>query len=136
MTRRPPSSTRTDTLFPYPTLFRSGRARIVERRAGPQQVAVEREFDAGRAADRRLERRVAARLPAGVEVGEAVQRLGVAGPVAQQVHHAEVHTAEAAEDFWADRAGPRIRIILRVDRKTLEEGRRVGSRVRSGCSQV
>src|SRR3546814_16266315 len=25
MTRRPPSSTRTDTLFPYPTLFRSKR---------------------------------------------------------------------------------------------------------------
>src|SRR3546814_484930 len=24
MTRRPPRSTRTDTLFPYPTLFRSG----------------------------------------------------------------------------------------------------------------
>src|SRR3546814_20915466 len=26
MNRRPPRSTRTDTLFPYPTLFRSGRA--------------------------------------------------------------------------------------------------------------
>src|SRR3546814_13964378 len=26
MTRRPPRSTRTDTLFPYPPLFRSGRA--------------------------------------------------------------------------------------------------------------
>src|SRR3546814_9598203 len=26
MIRRPPSSTRTDTLFPYPTLFRSGLA--------------------------------------------------------------------------------------------------------------
>src|SRR3546814_16989117 len=26
MIRRPPSSTRTDTLFPYTTLFRSGRA--------------------------------------------------------------------------------------------------------------
>src|SRR3546814_11391344 len=26
MTRRPPRSTRTDTLFPYTTLFRSGRA--------------------------------------------------------------------------------------------------------------
>src|SRR3546814_4838935 len=27
MRRRPPRSTRTDTLFPYPTLFRSGRRR-------------------------------------------------------------------------------------------------------------
>src|SRR3546814_9543700 len=29
MIRRPPRSTRTDTLFPYPTLFRSSDARIV-----------------------------------------------------------------------------------------------------------
>src|SRR3546814_8928779 len=28
MIRRPPRSTRTDTLFPYTTLFRSGRARV------------------------------------------------------------------------------------------------------------
>src|SRR3546814_12111385 len=34
MIRRPPRSTRTDTLFPYPTLFRSARSAIqaVERR--------------------------------------------------------------------------------------------------------
>src|SRR3546814_17282885 len=30
MIRRPPRSTRTDTLFPYTTLFRSGQADIVE----------------------------------------------------------------------------------------------------------
>src|SRR3546814_5051976 len=29
MIRRPPSSTRTDTLFPYPTLFRSGASQSV-----------------------------------------------------------------------------------------------------------
>src|SRR3546814_16765939 len=29
MIRRPPRSTRTDALFPYTTLFRSGRARVV-----------------------------------------------------------------------------------------------------------
>src|SRR3546814_5320794 len=28
MIRRPPRSTRTDTLFPYTTLFRSGRSRV------------------------------------------------------------------------------------------------------------
>src|SRR3546814_13972804 len=32
MIRRPPRSTRTDTLFPYTTLFRSGRDRRYERR--------------------------------------------------------------------------------------------------------
>src|SRR3546814_14304907 len=31
MIRRPPRSTRTDTLFPYTTLFRSARLRIKER---------------------------------------------------------------------------------------------------------
>src|SRR3546814_2466287 len=29
MLRRPPRSTRTDTLFPYTTLFRSGKRRVV-----------------------------------------------------------------------------------------------------------
>src|SRR3546814_15008962 len=32
MIRRPPRSTRTDTLFPYTTLFRSGRTLIGKRR--------------------------------------------------------------------------------------------------------
>src|SRR3546814_2136614 len=32
MIRRPPRSTRTDTLFPYTTLFRSQRVRGVDRR--------------------------------------------------------------------------------------------------------
>src|SRR3546814_14783758 len=34
MTRRPPRSTRTDTLFPYTTLFRSGGDRETARPAG------------------------------------------------------------------------------------------------------
>src|SRR3546814_6908903 len=33
MIRRPPRSTRTDTLFPYTTLFRSGRAQPPRQRA-------------------------------------------------------------------------------------------------------
>src|SRR3546814_6906788 len=35
MIRRPPRSTRTDTLFPYTTLFRSGRVDV--RRPGPSK---------------------------------------------------------------------------------------------------
>src|SRR3546814_3450501 len=35
MIRRPPRSTRTDTLFPYTTLFRSPRARVM---IGPQRL--------------------------------------------------------------------------------------------------
>src|SRR3546814_1666256 len=34
MIRRPPGSTRTDTLFPYTTLFRSHAARLPRNRAG------------------------------------------------------------------------------------------------------
>src|SRR3546814_8154601 len=35
MIRRPPRSTRTDTLFPYTTLFRSARSRHRPRRGNP-----------------------------------------------------------------------------------------------------
>src|SRR3546814_5244799 len=41
MIRRPPRSTRTDTLFPYTTLFRSGGARRVAMRR-PDRSAIER----------------------------------------------------------------------------------------------
>src|SRR3546814_4479546 len=34
MIRRPPRSTRTDTLFPYTTLFRSGQGRTTAEKAG------------------------------------------------------------------------------------------------------
>src|SRR3546814_16408430 len=36
MTRRPPRSTRTDTLFPYTTLFRSGK--VVDHRQGDEHA--------------------------------------------------------------------------------------------------
>src|SRR3546814_12614462 len=38
MIRRPPRSTRTDTLFPYTTLFRSFGGRLVPVMAGPNTV--------------------------------------------------------------------------------------------------
>src|SRR3546814_16440199 len=38
MIRRPPISTRTDTLFPYPTLFRSVGRAVNETRAGTDDV--------------------------------------------------------------------------------------------------
>src|SRR3546814_4281759 len=52
MIRRPPRSTRTDTLFPYSTRFRSGTARV-SRDAGPWRT-VSRGTAACRS-DRRLE---------------------------------------------------------------------------------
>src|SRR3546814_633103 len=46
MIRRPPRSTRTDTLFPYTTLFRSGfvRAEVARRRAQVLRRAVESRY--------------------------------------------------------------------------------------------
>src|SRR3546814_7349686 len=65
MIRRPPRSTRTDTLFPYTTLFRSrGRHRAAVPRRGivdaPRHLArarIEGDETAGGRGDRRLERR-------------------------------------------------------------------------------
>src|SRR3546814_20239307 len=55
MIRRPPRSTRTDTLFPYTTLFRSGHAgtvggdlRIECDRCGPYHLCINRRHEAGR----------------------------------------------------------------------------------------
>src|SRR3546814_12942176 len=39
MLRLPPRSTRTDTLLPYPTLFRSALFFCLDRRVGPRQWA-------------------------------------------------------------------------------------------------
>src|SRR3546814_15018729 len=38
MIRRPPRSTRTDTLFPYTTLFRSDPVRLARRGARPVEI--------------------------------------------------------------------------------------------------
>src|SRR3546814_3835820 len=39
MIRRPPRSTRTDTLFPYTTLFRSGQTRLPVRTHGRHAIS-------------------------------------------------------------------------------------------------
>src|SRR3546814_19189063 len=62
MYRRPPRSTRMDTLFPYTTLFRSvaGRQRVgAEVARGRQQVAELDRLVAAHAGDRRLAAQVA-----------------------------------------------------------------------------
>src|SRR3546814_3384765 len=45
MIRRPPRSTRTDTLFPYTTLFRSARRRRGDRTAAARQRLAAAEAD-------------------------------------------------------------------------------------------
>src|SRR3546814_1710631 len=77
MIRRPPRSTRTDTLFPYTTLFRSRgheRRTVVARRLDPPARAAQGERSqpalATGPADRRPARTAAA-APAGQRMGRA-----------------------------------------------------------------
>src|SRR3546814_12066422 len=96
MIRRPPRSTRTDTLFPYTTLFRSlDRARLQEeapvgaaslrlqacllRRAEPQgRTVVDRRQPLGQLA-LALERQLLRRLVAGIEPPLRIQPLDRGG---------------------------------------------------------
>src|SRR3546814_6114182 len=54
MIRRPPRSTRTDTLFPYTTLFRS--AQLVRRQYGGEGIAVDPRHGEGQPLGRRRPR--------------------------------------------------------------------------------
>src|SRR3546814_7904689 len=72
MIRRPPRSTRTDTLFPYTTLFRSGtgRHRLPDRLAEDQGAVLEAGADPGR---RALGRRSGERRDRGRPLGRLNQ---------------------------------------------------------------
>src|SRR3546814_19259260 len=82
MIRRPPRSTRTDTLCPYTTLFRSIAVDERQQRAGERRVGLDREF--GRQPrEHRLPRRVDRRamlgklhLETGKPVGVGARRIG------------------------------------------------------------
>src|SRR3546814_3926210 len=101
MIRRPPRSTRTDTLFPYTTLFRSlvqQHAETVDDNtaAGPrlrQQVGLQRAVDEvgdHRIARQRSERDVKRRLPGHAEAGRVHQESGAG----EGVGRSEEHTSE------------------------------------------
>src|SRR3546814_9695896 len=77
MIRRPPRSTRTDTLFPYTTLFRS-RAREAEAELGPEDDQNRGELD-----DRRRD----------VEEQEVKHRVDALGPALDHLR-SEEHTSE------------------------------------------
>src|SRR3546814_3353164 len=56
MIRRPPRSTRTDTLFPYTTLFRSPGTRPLEAHARGQAIAASEDIIGGRIGVPRVQR--------------------------------------------------------------------------------
>src|SRR3546814_1576545 len=74
MLRRPPRSTRIDTLFPYTTLFRSGGGKV------PGILAPRRVLDPGA-------HRVGALLPEFGAIDEAERGGGVGEPVARRPAH-------------------------------------------------
>src|SRR3546814_1326379 len=95
MTRRPPRSTRTDTLFPYTTLFRS-HAQADEERRAPRVLALVTGVAAG-FADLALVFDADIRREVGYEfVAQAQSCLegGQARPDAELRHRSEEHTSE------------------------------------------
>src|SRR3546814_20218358 len=75
MIRRPPRSTRTDTLFPYTTLFRSAVDRrrtrdLSSRHARAARLDASGDRARGRLDDRRTDRGRAARAPGAVALGD------------------------------------------------------------------
>src|SRR3546814_7801636 len=83
MRRRPPRSTRTDTLFPYTTLFRSRRRRLGGEGASAPRPLLRGVLGAGAADHRRSARR---HLPLG--------RRAVDGRGAKGGKRSEEHTSE------------------------------------------
>src|SRR3546814_11282805 len=106
MLRRPPSSTRTDTLFPYTTLFRSvGRSiesvtRIVlaeaideARIAGREAIIVQIALEEGRADAERRDQRTVPEFAAILARNLAQERVGQAVPLLQHgAGHGDLRT--------------------------------------------
>src|SRR3546814_3292182 len=85
MLRRPPGSTRTDTLFPYSTLFRSRRpGRPEERQCGRDRTRGGHQFRACRADLRHTARAAGAgqRTPAGLKTSDEADHPHMADPAA------------------------------------------------------
>src|SRR3546814_12096876 len=121
MIRRPPRSTRTDTLFPYTTLFRS---------AGAAQDGGRALFGAGDQpalppprARRRGEAAVAPHRGSGERLGDRAHRAGRDGG----------DPAPGLRDRPCDRLGRRI---AQSDRKSVVKGKRVLVRVDKGGSRT
>src|SRR3546814_4266312 len=96
MIRRPPRSTRTDTLFPYTTLFRSKVGRGIERRRKEVLAGHEHDHIIGRILELRLIRFGAQRVDVRLHRGDMRRHMGRAlGLVDRAVRvRSEEHTSE------------------------------------------
>src|SRR3546814_4121495 len=91
MIRRPPSATRTDTLFPYTTLFRSRRRRVARRRGvcrhDRRMQCIQEQRDIGGVVGQRRDH-------VGVLRVYEQADLAVAARAQQRVQRSEEHTSE------------------------------------------
>src|SRR3546814_14036166 len=118
MIRRPPRSTRTDTLFPYTTLFRSARAQAVGRRETARRDRADAAQESAAADPRRSDERARQPHRSG-DPGYARADCGAA--------HDFGHRAPAVD---GDQRRPH------QDRTSVVEGKRVSVRVRLGGSRI
>src|SRR3546814_19784587 len=127
MIRRPPRSTRTDTLFPYTTLVRSARrlARL-QRRLAEAEGPVVQPLPL-LVPERRLERRHGLDLRRGVEDlafdDDSVLAVHVAA------HEADVRELEPGAERGAVEDREKTRHLRHLDRKSAAKGKRGTERV-------
>src|SRR3546814_11779357 len=138
MIRRPPRSTRTDTLFPYTTLFRSRRRAgplpdpLLQARAGTRNRATHcRRSQSAQPLDDRHLRHTAAfahRLHA-IATVRAFQLM--------QQRRPQLHTGGAERMRQRDRAAVAVGLLARIAeaRKSDVSGQRVSGGVVYGCSR-
>src|SRR3546814_3647205 len=111
MIRRPPRSTRTDTLFPYTTLFRSVHDRIV------QQFQI----DGAAAKAKSVAEKIAAKVNKGTDLSKALNESGLKLPPTQAV------SAKRAEIARGDqRVPPPLALLFSMAEgsvKTLDAGK-------------
>src|SRR3546814_5439830 len=100
MIRRPPRSTRTDTLFPYTTLFRSHLVEAHAGRAGAQHA----DDDLDRARDRADLDEADAEQP---EIGVDARRIGFRG---ERWIHEPAAVGGKADEYRGEEAQPPDRI--------------------------
>src|SRR3546814_9389180 len=89
MIRRPPRSTRTDTLFPYTTLFRSAHAARIAR---ARRIERDRTRSAGQRAARRVRQRHADRARRGGDGGRALRRAHDRTRIRSEEHTSELQS--------------------------------------------
>src|SRR3546814_10290390 len=82
MIRRPPRSTRTDTLFPYTTLFRSRHPKAAKQAVAVLEVELA------------LEAHVGGAVREGVGVDRLLRGSGTAGKRLELLRRSEEHTSE------------------------------------------